>query len=294
MENLNACPVCGSTKFEKFLDCIDYTVSKKAFSIVSCSSCNLHFTNPRPGAAEIGPYYESKDYISHSNSKTGLINRVYQTVRSYSLKKKVELINSLASKGALLDIGCGTGEFLFAAKNNGWNVKGVEPSPAARKMAIDNYKLDIVGEESINTLNPASFEIITMWHVLEHVHELKKRIGELHKLLKSGGVAVIAVPNMNSYDAKHYKEHWAAYDVPRHLYHFTAPVIKKAFEQEGFRFDRSLPMKFDSFYVSMLSEKYLRGKNGLLQAFLTGMKSNNAAGNNPEKYSSVIYVFKKA
>lgn len=294
MELLSHCPLCNGQIFEKFQESKDFTVSNELFTIVKCASCGLHFTNPRPSASEIGPFYESKDYISHTNSKQGLINTVYQMVRNYSLKKKVDLINSQSEKGNLLDIGCGTGEFLNAAKKNGWSTKGIEPNDKARDMGVKNYSLDISPENALPGLKPGSYDVITMWHVLEHVHELDKRIKELHSLLKSGGVAVIAVPNMNSYDAKTYNKDWAAYDVPRHLYHFTPSVIKKAFADRGLSHIFSMPMKFDSFYVSMLSEKYVHGKNKLVSAFLTGLKSNGAAGGDAEKYSSVIYIFKKA
>lgn len=299
MQNLTNCPLCGGTSFKKILDCLDYTVSRETFSIVECPDCSLKFTNPRPDEKEIGRYYESEEYVSHSNSKKGLINTIYHWVRNYSLNQKVSLINgeldqhSKSGDKLLLDIGCGTGEFLATAVKNGWIGKGIEPNTKAREQAILNHKLDVTDESGINTLQTGSFNVITMWHVLEHVHRLNERIEELYKLLKPGGKAIIAVPNCVSLDAKIYAENWAAYDVPRHLYHFTPVTIKELFKRHQFNFKHAYPMKFDSFYVSMLTEKNMNGKNNFPAAFMNGLKSNLKAKNDAEKFSSVIYVFVK-
>ena len=302
MQNLANCPLCGGTAFKKLMDCLDYTVSRETFSIVQCPDCSFQFTNPRPSESEIGRYYESEDYVSHSNSTKGIVNTVYHWVRSYSLNEKVKLINKEYASGkhkansdtrALLDIGCGTGEFLSAAVKNGWSGKGIEPSDKARKQAISNHRLDVSNQNGISDLHKESFDIITMWHVLEHVHTLNERIGEIHNLLKEGGKAIIAVPNCVSLDAEIYGENWAAYDVPRHLYHFTPITMKAIFSKHGFKFVRALPMKFDSFYVSMLTEKNISGTNHLFKAFTNGLKSNLKAKNDAEKFSSVIYVFVK-
>ena len=302
MQNLLNCPLCGGTSFKKILDCLDYTVSRETFSIVECPGCSFKFTNPRPSETEIGRYYESENYVSHSNSSKGIVNKIYHWVRNYSLYKKVKLINreysttkqiSHSSTKALLDIGCGTGEFLSAAVNNGWSGKGIEPSDKARAQAISNYRLDVSNQLGISDLHKESFDVITMWHVLEHVHSLNERIQEIYNLLKVGGKAVIAVPNCTSLDAKIYGENWAAYDVPRHLYHFTPQTMKALFSKHGFKFTHSLPMKFDSFYVSMLTEKNITGNNNLLKAFGNGLKSNLNAKNDAENFSSVIYVFVK-
>ncbi|MBK6989819.1 MAG: methyltransferase domain-containing protein [Bacteroidia bacterium] len=293
MQNLTTCPVCGGESSKKVMDCIDYTVSRETFSIVQCTKCGFKYTNPRPDDKEIGKYYESEEYVSHSNSKKGLINTVYHWVRNYSLRKKVELINNQAKKGNLLDIGCGTGEFLSTAVANGWKGQGIEPNDKARYQAISNHKLNVLPESGIASLQNNNFDVITMWHVLEHVHTLNERVLEIYSLLKPGGKAIIAVPNCTSYDASVYGKEWAAYDVPRHLYHFTPETMKALFRKHKMDFVQSYPMKFDSFYVSMLTEKNVHKQNRLLPAFLNGFKSNLKTKNDAEKYSSVIYVFVK-
>jgi 2-polyprenyl-3-methyl-5-hydroxy-6-metoxy-1,4-benzoquinol methylase len=293
MEELENCPICNNSPLLPELSCIDYTVSRETFNLVKCSQCGFVFTNPRPHASEIGKYYQSEDYISHSGTKKGFVNLIYHQIRNYTIRKKFLNINKIVSGNvSILDIGCGTGEFLNYCKIKGWNTVGIEPSDDARHLARRNYSLDVFPEAYLNELQDNSFNVITLWHVLEHVHELKNRVKQIKSLLKSDGYAFIAVPNHLSYDAAYYKEHWAAYDVPRHLYHFDKQSIAKLFGQEGLKLVKMLPMKFDSFYVSMLSEKYKRGKTNYLKALSTGLRSNMKAGGKAESYSSVVYVLK--
>lgn len=294
MKNISKCPICGAENQTLFLRVKDYTVSQEEFNIVNCESCSFKFTNPRPKDEVIGNYYKSEDYISHSNTNKGIISKLYHLVRNYTLKKKLALVSRHVSRGTILDYGCGTGMFLNVCKQNGWNVYGMEPDSDARKISeqigISSYgnKLKLkeaLGETKVNA--------ITLWHVLEHVTDLEETLGFFKDSLKDGGVLVMAVPNYTSYDAKHYKEFWAAYDVPRHLYHFEVNTVSKLLAGHGFKLMETLPMKFDSYYVSMLSEKYRRGSISYFKAFMTGLKSNLKA-KHPTEYSSVIYVFKKA
>ncbi len=292
MTKLDHCPVCNNNTSDSFLKCKDYTVSKDIFDIVKCKSCGFAFTNPRPIEEKIGGFYESDEYISHSNTSKGVINSIYQKVRNYTISKKISLLKTLSSEKKLLDIGSGTGEFLNAAKQKGFDVTGAEPSETARSFSNKTYNLNVTNESSLSSYSPDSFDFITMWHVLEHVYHLNDRILEIKRLLSIDGHVIIAVPNLNSYDAKHYEEHWAAYDLPRHLYHFSPETIEMLFEKHGLKLVKKLPMIFDSFYVSMLSEKYKTGKSNLLKALYVGLKSNVKARTN-KNYSSQIYIFKK-
>ncbi len=295
MTTLNNCPCCGGSSFEPFVACKDYTVSKETFQIVSCKGCGFKFTNPRPSADKIGDYYKSENYISHSNTSKGIISKLYKAVRNYTLKGKVNLIQKYSQKGNLLDYGCGTGMFLSAARSSTWNVFGIEPDSGARDFAIKENKATVYPDVEVahSMLSETSFNCITLWHVLEHVIELNQTLSWFHHKLNPGGALIIAVPNHTSFDAKHYGEFWAAYDVPRHLYHFEEKTMKAVVEKAGFKHLESLPMKFDSFYVSMLSEQYKTGKINYLSAFLNGLRSNLKV-REAKDYSSVIYVFRKA
>jgi len=272
-----------------FLTVKDYSVSKETFDLYYDETLDMLITHPQPSLENLGKYYESEDYISHTDNKRSLFEKLYHFIKSIALKNKLNLINSLQSnKGRILDIGAGTGDFLSVAKNDGWQTIGVEPSERAKSIAI-NKGISFVEETS--ELENHSFDVISMWHVLEHVPDLDKQIKELKRLLKPTGTLIIAVPNFKSFDANHYGKFWAAYDVPIHFWHFSKTAIKLLFEKEEMKLEKVLPMKFDSFYVSLLSEKYKSGKMNFIKAFFIGLQSNWKAKNNFE-YSSHIYILK--
>lgn len=292
MEKLTNCPVCNGTSSQLFLRVKDHSTSKETFDIVSCESCSFKYTNPRPDAQEILRYYESEDYISHTDKKEGLFNKVYQSVRDYAIKQKYKLINGFNTSKSLLDYGCGTGDFLHYVQTKGWKTLGAEPNPNARKVMQEKGISSILPEE-INKQQPGSFGVITLWHVLEHIHDVNEKLKAFHQLLEENGKLIIAVPNHTSYDAGYYKEYWAAYDMPIHLYHFSPSTIELLLTNADFNLEKVLPMKFDSYYVSLLSEKYKNG-GGVINATLRGFISNLKAGlsKNPT-YSSQIYIFSK-
>lgn len=292
MKTYQSCPVCESKKFNPFLTCNDNTGSDESFNIVKCDSCGFAFTNPIPLEENLGKYYESDEYISHSNTNKGLVNFLYQRVRNYTLNKKVSLLRSLGNGKKILDIGSGTGEFLNQCQINGFEVTGIEPSDKGRKQAKENFNLNVYTEDYLTDISDNSFDFITMWHVLEHVYHLNQRLEELYRIIAPNGYVIIAVPNLKSYDASFYKEFWAAYDVPRHLYHFSPNDIKNLCKKHKFSLVKTLPMKFDSYYVSMLSEKYKNGSSNIFASFLKGFQSNLKA--KPElSYSSQIYILQK-
>ena len=279
------------SKHKQYISVKDNSVSKENFELYRDESLDLLITYPQPKEEELGKYYESDDYISHTDGKRSMFEKAYHFVKGIALKNKLQLINDLQKeKGKLLDIGAGTGEFLMVAKENGWQTTGIEPSDKARNIAL---KKGVFLADSLADLEDHSFDVISMWHVLEHVPNLENQIKELKRLLKPTGTILIAVPNFNSYDAKYYKEFWAAYDVPRHLWHFSKAAIKGLFAKEGLHLQKVLPMKFDAFYVSLLSEKYKTGKMNYFKAISIGLKSNKYGKENLE-YSSHIYVLKNA
>ncbi|MBI4547242.1 MAG: class I SAM-dependent methyltransferase [Ignavibacteriae bacterium] len=223
--------------------------------------------------------------------KKGFLTYAYHLVRRYTRTKKLRLISTYYKQGNLLDIGCGTGEFLDRCRKAGFTTVGIEPNLEARNYAMKVYKLDVRDEGALNDLNNSSFEVITMWHALEHMHKLNEMVIEICRLLKPNGTLFIAVPNCTSMDAAIYKTYWAAYDVPRHLYHFTPADITKLFEKHSMRIESILPMWFDSFYVSMMSEKYKKGM--MIRALWNGFRSNLAALRTRQTFSSQLYVIKK-
>jgi len=289
MNEIKHCPICDQTEFTHFLDAVDYTVSKDTFSIVSCTNCGFHFTNPIPSIEKIGDFYKSESYISHSSTNKGLINKLYQIVRKRTLKQKVNLVKRVGNGNSILDIGAGTGHFLNACKQAGLDTLGLEPDADARKFANDNFGVELKSTEQLHSLENESKDVITMWHVLEHVYELRKDVEKITQVLKKDGVLIVAVPNRNSDDAKRYKEFWAAYDLPIHLYHFVPNDIKRLFAMYDMELTEMLPMKFDSYYVSMLSEKYKGGN--IVKAFFNGWRSNMKA--KAGSYSSQIYILRK-
>jgi 2-polyprenyl-3-methyl-5-hydroxy-6-metoxy-1,4-benzoquinol methylase len=270
----------------------DYTVSHELFEIWECKSCTLRFTQNIPDADAVGAYYQSENYISHSDTSDGFINKLYHTVRSRTLLQKRKLVEKMTGKsaGKILDIGCGTGAFLRTMQEAGWQVTGLEPDATARQKAKELYQLDVESAENLFSLPAETFDAITMWHVLEHVHLLHDYISRTTKLLKPGGKLFIAVPNYTSNDEKVYKQYWAAYDVPRHLYHFSPQAMQKLLELHGININSMKPMWYDSFYVSILSEQYKNGKSNIFKAFINGAVSNIKAMGDVKKCSSLIYV----
>jgi 2-polyprenyl-3-methyl-5-hydroxy-6-metoxy-1,4-benzoquinol methylase len=277
-------------KTKHFLKVIDYSVSKETFDLLHNEELDMLITHPQPSLEKLPSYYESVDYISHTDGNKSLFEKMYQFVKGIALKNKLKLINSQSTKGRILDIGAGVGDFLSVCKNDGWQTVGIEPSDKAKTIA-KNKGVSFV--EHLSELEDHSFDIITMWHVLEHVPDLENQIKELKRLIKPTGTILIAVPNFNSFDANYYGKYWAAFDVPIHLWHFSKTAIKKLFAKEKLELVNVLPMKCDSFYVSLLSEKYKTGKMNYIKAFFIGWKSNRYGSKNSE-YSSHIYVLKNA
>ena len=267
----------------------DYSVSKEIFELHHNPEYDLLITFPKPSLEKLPSYYESDDYISHTDGKRSLFERLYHLIKNIALKNKLKLINSQSEKGKLLDIGAGTGDFLVVAKQNGWQTIGIEPSTKAKAIAINK---GVYFADSLSDLESCSFDVITMWHVLEHVPNLDEYILELKRLLKPSGTILIAVPNFKSFDAEYYGKFWAAFDVPRHIWHFSKTAIAKLFAEKGMKLVEVLPMKFDSFYVSLLSEKYKTGNMNFIKAFFVGLKSNSS-GKQTKEYSSHIYIIKK-
>lgn len=273
-----------------YLKVKDYLVSGEEFMLAENEFGDLLQTIPVPEIEKLPEYYKSENYISHTDTKKSFTEKVYHFVKGIAIKQKVSFIKSLnKSAGKLLDIGSGTGDFLVAAKVKNWEVFGVEPNQDARVLS-EQKGLKVSNE--LKEIAETNFDVITLWHVLEHVPDLENYIQEIAARLKPTGTLIVAVPNFKSKDAKHYKEFWAAYDVPRHLWHFSKPAIQRLFSKHNFQLIKTKPMWFDAFYVSLLSEKHKTGKSNWFRAIFIGALSNLATLATKE-CSSHIYVLKK-
>ncbi len=291
LEKILFCPICGEQSHKKHAEGKDHNVTGNVFTITECMNCGFRFTNPRPKEKHIYKYYQSKNYISHSSTKKGFINKVYHLVRSYQFYKKKKIIQKFSNikKGKILDVGCGTGDFLKHMASSGWEADGVETDKGAKRVAEKKLgkkieeKLDLVNEEN-------KYDVISLWHVLEHVYNVEGYLKKLNKLLKRGGVLVVGVPNCASYDAKKYKGNWVAYDLPIHLSHFRKNNIKELAKKSSFKLKKIKPLIFDAYYIGMLSAK--KSGSSVVSGFVHGFISNFKAKKSGE-YSSLIYFLFK-
>ena len=290
LEKILLCPICKGKSFGHHLKALDHNLSGDYFSISQCNNCGYRFTNPRPKEKTIGSYYKSDNYVSHNSSKRGIINKIYHVVRAYQFRKKHKEILSLkkTKENVLLDIGCGTGDFINYMKRKGWNVAGVEADQKARELA--KKKVDMEVYSSVSDEKLSKYDVITMWHVLEHIYDLDYFFKKTKLLLKENGVLVIAVPNSNSYDASYYGKDWYAYDPPIHVSHFRKKDIENISNIHGLKLEAIKPLIFDSYYISMLSEK--KSKNYSVFGLLRGFISNNKAKRTGEYSSLTFYLFK--
>jgi ubiquinone/menaquinone biosynthesis C-methylase UbiE len=292
---VDVCPVCAHPTFHKYLICRDYTVSQREFTLVQCAQCGFVLTQNAPPAAEIGPYYQAASYLSHSDRKEGLFDRLYHWARARMLHTKRKLVQKVTGKktGRLLDVGSGTGYFLHTMQAAGWEVAGIEANEAARASTQRKFGLAVQAPEALPQLPPEGYHAITLWHVLEHVHDLNGYLQQLYRLLHPKGALVIAVPNHQSLDAQHYGPHWAGYDVPRHLWHFAPATLERLLARHGFALLTRQTMPFDPLYVALLSEKYRQSPLGLLRGLFWGGLSLLTGFWQVKRSSSVIYVFLK-
>jgi SAM-dependent methyltransferase len=294
LEIVSVCPICDASSFKPLLTTRDYTVSQKDFQLQKCNECGFVFTSPRPDQASISQFYKSEKYISHSGGRKTFMDKIYVRARNITLKWKHQLISKHKHEGNILDYGCGTGEFLHYMKANGWETSGVEPSETAITKAIEITKAEIFKDLKFVK---NKFDVITLWHVLEHIHDLNQKINELIDHLNDNGTIFIAVPNRESEDAQKYGSHWAGYDVPRHLWHFSQSNMKQLLEKHRLSLIAIEPMKLDAYYVSMLSEGYKtlsdQSITNMVKAFFTGLQSNQSA-KKTGSYSSLIYIAKRS
>lgn len=271
-----------------YLKTKDFSISNEEFNLFHDEELDMLVTRPQPENLDL--YYDSDVYISHTDAKNSLIDRLYQVVKRFNLKRKLSLASKYCKgEKRILDIGAGTGDFILMARQKGWSYAGIEPNVLAR---AKSHEKGIELSENLEEVKGRKFKIITLWHVLEHLPNLEKQIEDIKGFLDDDGALIIAVPNFRSHDAAHYKKYWAAYDVPRHLWHFSKKAIAGIFAKHQMKVIKTKPMWFDSFYVSILSEKYKGKRFSIFGGFFHGLYSNIKALGSKE-HSSLIYVLKK-
>jgi SAM-dependent methyltransferase len=295
MIRLNKCPLCSSENTGHYLQACDNFLSGEFFDLIRCARCGFIFTQDHPGEAEAGRYYESDEYLSHNDSAKGLSAVLYRLTRNFMLRRKRSIVKNFTvlKKGTLLDIGSGTGHFLSEMKNAGWTASGIEINEKAREFSGSETGVQVIPPGMISSLSSESFDCITMWHVLEHFQEPFEYASEVFRLLKPGGSLIVALPNCSSYDALHYREYWAAYDVPRHLWHFTPATFNLFANKAGFKLKSTRSLPLDVFYISSLSEKYKGSKHHFLKGIARGLRFAIISAFQKDKSSSLIYLLKK-
>ena len=287
------CPLCGSHRLSHYLTSTDHLVSHNNFEILRCNDCNFLFTQDVPSPQAIGAYYESLHYSPH-HAMSGLMGSIYVMARRVMLRRKAQMVHLYATHtGTLLDIGAGCGHFLSLMQKRGWMVAGCEQSETARQMAQSLFGLSLAGDVWSAQYDTGAFDVITLWHAMEHIHDLHGLWSRLRQWLAADGTLVVAVPNCSSADARHYGCNWAAWDVPRHLWHFSPDAFSALAAQHGFRVVAIHRLPLDVYYISLMSEQYRNEKFGLLSAIWHSLLFNIRSTFHIQETSSLIYILRR-
>jgi 2-polyprenyl-3-methyl-5-hydroxy-6-metoxy-1,4-benzoquinol methylase len=287
------CLICNSTEKKPFYQVSNRFNQKESFDLVKCPNCNFVYLSPRPTADAIGVYYEVEEYQPHQANARNAADVLYQRVRIWNNRYKRKTIEKYKKNGNILDYGCGTGEFLLEMNVSGWKTYGYEPLTKAANIAR-NHGLNIL--KSLQNYQGGA-DIITLWHVLEHIHDARGIIKTLQQIMAPEAYLIIAVPNYQSFDAKIFKQNWVAFDAPRHLYHFTPETMTLFLESMNFQIVSYKTLYFDPWYNSLLSAK-IEAKNKKFKLLIQSLSKSLIAATiaNLQSFfikkrsSSLIYI----
>ena len=250
MENIN-CIICSSESTSPFLMINDRLANiKEDFQLVKCE-CGLVYLNPRPKFENIKKFYQSHEYDPHKNLKNNFRDKTYKIVQKLTLKWKHKIITSFITTGALLDIGGGRGAFAKFMKEKGWEVTLQENFGKIDKRINGLHHIKKLEELDCSD----KFDVITLWHSLEHIHDIHALFNKINKFLNPVGILLIAVPNINAPERKFYNKNWAPYDAPRHLYHFNLSSLTLLCSNYGYEIVQKFSLYQDTPYNILLSIK---------------------------------------
>jgi len=266
----------------------DHFFSQEVFEVLPSRHEGVLETFPKLNEQELSGYYNHENYISHQTKGKSLFDKAYQVAKRYMTKRKQNLVLRFHQEGRILDIGTGTGDFIRSFNSKDWDRYAIEPNKNLHD-SLNKNGIEIL--DDLEEITQHNFDVITLWHALEHIPDLEGTLKNIQAALNPGGTLIIAVPNFKSYDASFYKTYWAAWDVPRHVWHFSKSGLISLCEKFNFEFVTTSPLLLDAFYISMVSEKY-RKSNHILRAFWVGLYSN-LQGMFKNEYSSFIYMFNK-
>lgn len=295
MPDMSVCPACQATTATDLFQARDHLVSGREFLIRRCTNCGMGWTVDPPAEEDAGKYYVSDEYISHTDSKQSLADRLYHLARGFMLKRKGKLVDSAVGKsaGIMMDFGSGTGYFAAFMQQRGWQVTGIELSEMARNYSVERFGIRAIGPQQVRDLPSASADCVTFWHVLEHLYDPAGWMDEVKRILKDDGRCIIALPNFASADAEWFGKRWAALDVPRHLWHFSPQAFREFAEKQGFVCESTSALPLDLFYISLLSYRNDGKGMPLARGVLTGVVIALRSLFRRDSASSLVYVLSK-
>lgn len=294
-ERLNPCPLCGAIETVPYATCSDHASSRLQYLLLRCPACGVVFTDNHPEEDEMEQFETLDSQIRRADSPEGITERLYRHVRRRMLRRKAGLVvrQSYRDSGTLLNYGAKRGFFSDHMERKGWKVTSVDRHHENRQFSLEHFHHRMSGMQEMSDFTPETFDVITLWHVFEHENEPERLLDTFHRILRPGGILVMSCPNICSTDAMHYGPYWAAYDVPRHLWHFNPVSLNRLVHRHGFTLMHHEKMPYDCFYISIMSEQYMMHRLAFLRGMAYGLHSWLVSLTRRGRSSSIVYVFRK-